>query len=287
MRISKATNRNTIANQLCIVCGKLDSKKFYNGLTKCNNCGFVWADINLSSEDLMKIYGRDYFFGDEYIDYLAEETILKFGFRKFLNQLRKLFPANTDVPKLLEIGSAYGYFLDIAKEDFYVTGIEISSDAVEYSRNKGHEIFQGDLSKLNLQDKYDIVVSFATLEHIVSPDKIIRQAFHLLKPNGYCYITTIDIGSFFARFRGNKWRMIHPPTHVSYFSSATLKLLMEHNGFEVIECKPIWQYRSLNALFLPKLENSLFYKFVNFLGVTKIPIPFYFGDIIGLLAKKA
>jgi len=283
---SKSLNRPTINNQSCAVCGKQDLMHHFEGLIKCNNCGFIWADVSLSSEDLKNIYGKNYFFGDEYIDYLSEEAILKIGFRKIKNQLLRLFPTNKKMPDLLEIGSAYGFFLDVAKQDFNVAGVEISSDAVEYSRKKGYEIFHGELSEFDLHEKYDIAVSFATLEHLVSPDEIVKQAFSCLKPNGFFYITTIDIGSLFARFRGNKWRMIHPPTHVSYFSSSTLQSLMKRNGFKVVECKPIWQYRSLDVLLLPKFANSLFYRLVNFLGLTRVPIPFNFGDIIGLLVQK-
>lgn len=277
-----------IYDQHCCVCGTSQNlAKISSGLIKCNTCGFIWADVGLTSLELEKIYGKEYFFGDEYIDYLSEESILKFGFKKFEKQLSKLFQNATIKPKLLEIGSAYGYFLDIAQNDFQVTGVEISSDAVENSRKNGHLVLKGDLSEVDIQEKFDIVVSFATLEHIPSPDKIIQRTFNLLNPNGYCYITTINIGSLLARIRGEKWRMIHPPTHVSYFSSSTLRLLMERNGFKVVECKPIWQYRSLDALLLPRFGRTSLYKLTKFLGLTKIPIPFNFGDIIGLLAIKA
>jgi SAM-dependent methyltransferase len=283
---SQGNSSNAINKKLCCVCGSQDSTKLSIGLIKCDCCGFIWADIKLTSEELKDIYGKSYFFGEEYVDYLSEESILKLGFNKIEKRFTKLFPKPETKPKLLEIGSAYGFFLDIAKDHFQGIGVEISKDAVEYSRKNGHEVFQGELSEFTFQDKFDLIVSFATLEHILLPGKIIEQVYQLLKPNGYCYFTTIDICSAFARIRGKKWRMIHPPTHVSYFSSSTLKLLMERNGFRIEICKPIWQYRSINALFLPKFQNTHWYKLINSLGFTRIPVPFKFGDIIGLLAKK-
>lgn len=270
----------------CPICGQPKVFDFYPGLLKCAVCGFVWADISFSYEEAKKIYGKSYFMGDEYHDYLSECDILKFGFNKFEKKLIKFFKANVNKPDLLEIGSAYGLFLEIAKKDFTVTGLEISEDAVDYSRGKGLNIIQEDLLSLDSTKKYDIIVTFATLEHLLSPRKIIDKLYQLLKPKGYCYITTIDIESPFARFCGNKWRMIHPPTHVSYFSSRSLGNLMKLSGFSIIECKSVWQYRSLDAAFLPRFENSILYKVVDRFQLNKVPIPFNFGDIIGILGQK-
>ena len=44
-------------------------------------------------------------------------------------------------------------------------------------------------------------------------------------------LTTGDIGSVNARLRGHKWRMIHPPTHLHYFSAETMKALLDRHGF--------------------------------------------------------
>ena len=46
-------------------------------------------------------------------------------------------------------------------------------------------------------------------------------------------MTTGDIGSLMARWRGARWRQIHPPTHLHYFSKLTLAQLLERHGFTV------------------------------------------------------
>lgn len=270
----------------CSICGQAQATEWQPGLLKCGNCGYVWADLTFSFDKTREIYGRSYFFGDEYSDYLAESDILKYGFRKFHRKLTALFTGRAEKPRLLEIGSAYGLYLDIAAYDFDVTGLEISPDAAAYARKNGHRVIQEDLLSIDAVEEFDIVVSFATLEHLLNPDRVMQQVYRFLKPGGYCYVTTIDIESLFSRLSGKKWRMIHPPTHVSYFSSRTLTALMQTAGFSVLECGPVWQYRSLDAVFLPRFENSVLYKAVNRSGLTKVPIPFNFGDIIGLLAKK-
>jgi hypothetical protein len=44
-----------------------------------------------------------------------------------------------------------------------------------------------------------------------------------------------DIGSMVARLRGRRWRMIHPPTHVHYFSRQTLARMLANHGFRVLD----------------------------------------------------
>jgi hypothetical protein len=72
-----------------------------------------------------------------------------------------------------------------------------------------------------------------TIEHVPSPDRFVAKAFELLRPGGYLFMTTGDIDSVVARLQGPRWRQIHPPTHLSYFSRRTLTRMLERAGFEV------------------------------------------------------
>jgi SAM-dependent methyltransferase len=270
----------------CPSCDSLIIKEIWVGILKCSDCGFIWAPVSEGSVDYASLYGHGYFFGEEYQDYTAEEQILKVGFRKYERQLRALFPKYPSKPRLLEIGSAYGYFLDIAAEHFDVTGIEINAEARMHCLENGHKMHDGDLFSLEDSNGFDIITSFASLEHIPEPKAILSKVFDLLKPGGYLYLTTIDSGSLLARASGRKWRMIHPPTHVNYFSSASLSDLLRRLGYIDIRVKSVWQYRSLDAALLPKFAKSPLYGLIQKTGINKWPIPFNFGDIIGVLAKK-
>ena len=57
-----------------------------------------------------------------------------------------------------------------------------------------------------------------TIEHLKRPDLFVQKAAADLRPGGLIALTTGDIGSLNARLRGARWRMIHPPTHLHYFS---------------------------------------------------------------------
>jgi hypothetical protein len=85
-----------------------------------------------------------------------------------------------------------------------------------------------------------------TLEHVPGPDVFVAKAREVLRPGGHLFITTGDIGSLNARWRGATWRQIHPPTHVNYFSRATLVRMLERLGFSIAGVETASYYHTLH-----------------------------------------
>jgi hypothetical protein len=48
--------------------------------------------------------------------------------------------------------------------------------------------------------------------------------------------------------RGKRWRQIHPPTHLHYFSKDTLARLLDRYGFEILFCGHDGMYRSVDTI---------------------------------------
>src|SRR5579872_5939335 len=98
------------------------------------DCDFVPADI----------YTTSYFEGgqsDGYADYSNSEDVARAEFRKLLKQMGRLFPL---CGRLVEVGSAYGYFLAEAAKYFEAQGLELSKDAVRQARLKGLNVIEGE-----------------------------------------------------------------------------------------------------------------------------------------------
>lgn len=223
----------------CLICGKEMESYKIKGLVKCYNCGFVSADLKLSNEEIEDLYREDYYKGRAYTDYLADEVMNKHNFRRRLSRIEKIIGSKVK-GNVLEIGCAYGMFLDVINSDkVFLRGIDISSDAVSYAKKKlgkKAEIIQGDYIGFPIEDKkYDLICMWDTIEHLSRPDEYITKASRETKKGGFICITTGDINSLNARIRGRKWRLIHPPEHLHYFSKQTLKALLEKNGFKVVD----------------------------------------------------
>jgi 2-polyprenyl-3-methyl-5-hydroxy-6-metoxy-1,4-benzoquinol methylase len=232
----------------CIVCNSTDSSSLYQEILQCKVCNHVYANVQISEEGLRSIYSKDYFEGTEYSNYLADKEALYKNFQMRLKQLRNYMdPARHR--HLLEIGSAFGLFLEIAQNDFEtVMGVDISEDATRYVNEQLHlTAINQEFLQYNFVDRtFDVVCLWDTIEHLISPERYLQKISSLTKAGAILALTTGDISSLNARMRKGKWRLIHPPTHVHYFSRATLKKLLENSGFQIVYSRYCGFYRSLN-----------------------------------------
>lgn len=275
----------------CLVCDGAYSKATIPGLKRCNDCGFVTADLTISEKDLARLYGTDYFHGEEYRNYVSEEASLKVNFRRRIDTLKQIIP-NFSKMKVFEIGCAYGFFLDeVAPDVLAAQGIDISADATEYARSvKKVNAITGNYSDYKVPSEIGLVAMWDTIEHLPRPDIFIEKAASEVMPGGYIAITTGDISALNARIRGKKWRMIHPPTHMHYFSVATLTKLLERNGFDVVHVSHPGNARDLRSILHFVLDLRLgwggVYRRIAAWRVFNISLSLNLFDIMFVVAQR-
>jgi SAM-dependent methyltransferase len=86
------------------------------------------------------------------------------------------------------------------------------------------------------------------IEHVPDPDRFVQRAAEVIRPGGYLFITTGDLAAWLPRLQGPRWRLIHPPTHLHYFSRDTLSRLLRGAGFEVVEVRYPGYWRSIGEI---------------------------------------
>ncbi|HXQ22781.1 MAG TPA: class I SAM-dependent methyltransferase [Candidatus Acidoferrales bacterium] len=232
---------------VCLVCGHVGLDRHLDILLRCPVCAFVTADIDHPA-DAQELYGGDYFRGEEYLDYQADEAFFKKNFRVRLTEILRRRAGG----RLLEIGAAYGFFLDVAKPHFEVVGFEVNPEAARHARAAfGVDVRTDDFllsTSASIGGPVDVTVMWDVIEHLSRPDRFVAHVAELSRPGALLYVTTGDIGSPLARWRGRRWRMIHPPTHLHYFSRATLSRLLERYGFRVLDVRSIGVARSFRQV---------------------------------------
>lgn len=256
-------------------------------IVRCRACGLIFYDGPVAPE---KLYGADYFAGGEYLDYVGDRSIIQRNFSSRVRQLRRLAPEG----RLLEIGSAFGFFLDLARTHWDVKGLDISSEAVAHTRETlGIGAFDaGDFLDLPEEpDRYDVICLWDTIEHVSRPVRHIEKAARWLKPGGILAMTTGDAGSLLARLRGERWRQIHPPTHLYYFSTATLSRAVAGAGLEVCHRSHVGYWRSARAmlygvLMLGRRRFPRLYALASLGGRLDFPVYLNLYDILLLIARK-
>lgn len=276
---------------VCLVCGSCYRVSELPGLLKCNKCSFTSADVDLSVDELRRLYTAKYFFGEEYKDYISDRAVIEKQFRLRLHKLLNHTP-EPQRSHLFEIGCAYGFFLNVAREHFTtVEGIDISDDAIRYARqNLDLPVLAGDYLTHEHKQAPDVVCLWDTIEHLDRPDLYIEKAAAALKPGGVIAITTGDIGSVVARWRGAKWRQIHPPTHLHYFSRATLEALLNRNSMEVIYRGSDGMYRSVDSMayivLAIKRRQQRLYKLLKQTRLLDWNLYLNLHDILFFIARK-
>lgn len=240
----------------CLVCGAASFTPLWEILQRCGDCGFVTARLD-APIDARQLYEGDYFTGEEYLDYLADEVFFSRNFRKRLSQIRQ----HSTGGRLLEIGAAYGFFLALAREHFDVVGYEVNPAAVAHAIDVlGLDVRQNDFlaeTPADIGRPIDVAVMWDVIEHLERPDFFLQKIADCSRPGGVLCLTTGDIGSFVARRRGRKWRMIHPPSHLHYFDRETIARLLDRCGFEVLEIKAIGVARSIRQILYSILVLNL------------------------------
>ncbi len=198
--------------------------------SKCNECDFVYVNPRPLPEEVEAIYSAhtNPFDQEEYEGMDVERETLD----RLVARLKQELPNG----HMLDMGCGRGDFLKVAQDQGYtVEGSDLSTAPSPYSEIP---IFQGFLQDANFgTERFDIIVTRNTLEHIFDPNEDLRELNRILKPGGLLYVKVPHVkyeeGWRCKAFFGFK-SLFTPPVHLNHFSTNTLSKILERNGFEVI-----------------------------------------------------
>lgn len=274
----------------CLVCGETSFEPHLQILLRCPCCGFVTANLDAPLH-ARSLYEGDYFTGEEYLDYLADEAVFRKNFRRRLADVKRFCSGG----RLLEIGSAYGLFLDEARSMFEeVVGFEVNADAARHACGElSLDVRTDDFLSATVEGLgglFDAVVMWDVIEHLERPDLFIGKIAAVAQPGAHLFLTTGDIGSRVARMRGRSWRLIHPPTHLHYFDRSTLPELLKRCGFETVDIKSVGYTRSwrqiLYSIFVLNLKwPGMYDRLASMIG-PRAGITLDLGDIMQVAAVR-
>jgi len=133
-------------------------------------------------------FGKDYFEGSRspYKSYLRKREKRRKEAKIYLKHLTKYKSHG----RLLEVGCAYGFYLEVFKEKFEVFGMDISEHAIQQARRflpevRDHLIRQDCQKNWPYVDNYfDAVVAYSAIEYLEHPLNMIRETYRCLKPGG-------------------------------------------------------------------------------------------------------
>jgi 2-polyprenyl-3-methyl-5-hydroxy-6-metoxy-1,4-benzoquinol methylase len=233
-----------LVNVDCVLCGSTRLNQIFSDnpsqIVECQDCRLVFFNPQPSSEYLKNFYSSQ-------AGYLSsiEENLKSFesdpkSWQDTANYI--LYKIYQHMPpekgrRLLDVGSAYGFFLIFAKKKgLDVMGLEISIETSRYARQQGIDVRNTSLADAELEaNSFDIVTMNNVLEHTLNPVAELQKAFSLLKPSGILYLGVPNWDSMVSKVEGYKWKMKSWPNHLYYFTAETLGRMLVKTGFDVKE----------------------------------------------------
>ena len=154
-------------------------------------------------------------------------------------------------------------------------------------------LLKGIFFKKQIEMKFNIICSFAVIEHIENPHLFIQKLNKLLQPDGLLFIMTVNNNSLIykiARFLDRigmhtAHDRLYSFHHLQHYTNMSLKKSMEMNGFDVLLQKN--HNYSLKAVDIPA-ANFLIKKMYKFLVwvVFIASAPFGWGILQTVLCRK-
>ncbi len=274
----------------CGACGEAGQmhhafEKWGIDILECGVCRSAQASIP-DTFDPRSIYSEDYFQGgqrDGYADYVAAEPVMRREFRSALKILRR---SGCRDGKLLEIGCAYGYFMNEARPYFQCTGVEVSEAARQRASALG-EVVAADLSspEVAARGPYDALVMIDCIEHLADPYGVVQDATAMTAEKASIMVVTGDWASPLARRTRDRWRLMTPPQHLYFFSRDGLERLLVRCGYRVTSWQRPWRQVSA-GLAAYQLTHRLGMDIQLPASLNRLPLPLKLYDGMRVIAQR-
>jgi SAM-dependent methyltransferase len=208
----------------------------------CGSCEVQLADTSQEHADIYNCiyshapvlpgYSRYHGYAQEVLrskdplGYLAPREYM-YGFvSSYLRQLE-----NPSAISILEVGAGLGYLTyALGKCGYRVTGIDLSTDAVQSARGRFGDYFKccscEELASSG--SRFDVIIVTEVIEHVTDPVSFLKAVRSCLTSNGVVLLTTPN-RSYFPR--DYVWHTELPPVHLWWFSEEAIRLCAHAAGF--------------------------------------------------------
>ncbi len=286
----------------CYLCGENNTKFLYPAkgfrddtrlfkVVRCNHCGLVYINPRYCRQE------NDFLYNEVY--YTAEAVDPSGKARSFLSDRKKKIRDHKveigylkkykSTGRILDFGSAVGFFLEALDESWDKYAVDISEFAINNIRLESVHKFLGTLAEAGFSPGFfDVIYVGHTLDRLIEVKENIRELKRILKPDGIIVIILPNIGSFCARIFKQNYRLLYS-NHLIYFSKQSISNFLNESGLKVIDIKyPFYGTSFFSWRRLPSDLLKILSQFMaNSLGIkTRIVSPPFRGNIMSIIAKR-
>ena len=270
-----------------MLCGTEGARRLFEKsgreVVRCPACRLEWSNPMPTAAELDAYYAQSY--ADGTYSFFAEaQEVRRLIAQHRLDAIRDFVRPGS----WLDVGASSGDFVEVASAAHDIEGLELSQQAVADARSRGLRMHCGSVTDFAPSEKYATLTAFDVLEHMREPREFVRGLRGWIRDEGRLVLTLPDVSSFYARWlMGRFWFFYMPNEHLYYYSPATVKRLLEEEGFAVTEV------RSSHKMLTPRYAAANLRNFNALLGrvaqalvgvlpgsLAGRPIPMYVGEMM-------
>lgn len=260
---------------------------------RCVACGLTFQNPRLTREALASYFSSATFVRDsEAPDYDLDEPL---GYHDYDDwdasykttatlRLRRMLRYKKPPGRLLEIGTATGSFLDVARRyGFTVRGLDLSRRFAEIARARYGLDIEGDfVEEAPLPEAhYDVVCAFGGIACWRDPVRGLRNIRRSLAPGGIFVLNYPDVDGLLGRVTGDRYPEFNHAS-LTIFSTRTMRRCLQAAGLRLVFAQNERQYASIGRI-VTYLKSRTGRRIADRLGVSGVTIPVVaFGTIFGV-----
>ncbi|WP_170861463.1 class I SAM-dependent methyltransferase [Geitlerinema sp. PCC 9228] len=216
-------------------------------LQHCTSCD-LWvsslspsADLTSNNSDLLQENQRR-----DALKYLRQAN-----FRTIFDILNRFLPIRNK--KILDVGCAYGWFLEIATaKGAIATGVEPETEVANLGKQQGWDIRLGYFPDcLGEEEKFHAIAFNDAFEHFPDCHQVLKQCHQFLIPGGFLILNLPNSNGFFYRLASllaklgikkplhRLWQKDYPSPHLFYFNASNLHKLATQHGFYLLHSQSL------------------------------------------------
>ena len=205
---------------------------------RCKSCSMVYVNPTLIEEKTHSFYLNE----ESYNQVLMNKVQLEMDEKRFNYSLDIINKLSKKRGSIIDIGAGPGFFLEKAiNRGWKATAVELNEFSVQKLKSLNIEVISKPLEKGVIKNKkFNCATLWAVLEHIINPNRLLKEINRLLESDGILALIVPNFDSLAVRVLQKKCATFSGEAHVNHFNDLTLTKMLKNNGFEKIQMESIF-----------------------------------------------